>query len=88
MVPGGVEAPGLEPVLVSGVLTQDAQHPAADGRQIRRTMVLSRPVLVFLEDHVERPVASVLYAPVAAHRVGYRPHLRRQAGDEVAHFSL
>src|SRR5581483_7495249 len=47
-------------------------------------MVLSRPAVIFIKDHIQNPVQRVLDAPVAADVAGVFPGLAGLAADVVA----
>ena len=83
-VPARDEAAALEPGRLRGVPAQEAQGPAAERGEVRWTGVAAGAIPVFVEDHVERPVAGVLDVPVTADRMREGPDAGRQAGDEVA----
>ena len=50
-----------------GVSARNIQCQASQDSQVRRSVVFSRPGEILVEDNVERPVQSILYAPMLAH---------------------
>jgi hypothetical protein len=49
------------------VSARNIQCQASQDSQVRRSVVFSRPGEILVEDNVERPVQSILYAPMLAH---------------------
>ena len=46
---------------------RNIQCQASQDSQVRRSVVFSRPGEILVEDNVERPVQSILYAPMLTH---------------------
>jgi hypothetical protein len=66
------------------VSARNIQCQASQDSQVRRSVVFSRPGEILVEDNVERPVQSILFAPMLAHDAKKFGRLGAARQQEVA----